>query len=1211
MVMNCLVVWLFFTSFGLAGFVPMEVMAQGIGGELAAPGKIPMLPVTALNLEFDLGDERPPGDPNGISALSGTIPGTWTAQGPGPAYNGQVDGIANKEVSGAIHTVAAHPTDPDILYIGAANGGVWQTTNATAASPTWTPLTDNQASLSIGALEFDPTDATRNTLVAGIGRYSNPAVDHFGGAQTGLLRTVDGGASWTPITTQPGGQNISGVAPRGATLVASSSTADQFLCGNFGVFYSTDTGTSWTPTILGAAFDLAGNPTNPAELYSGLTYVSACSSGAMPNGIYRSTDTGEDWTKVSSAAMDALIVDDITKNIEIAAYGNHVFVNLFQYGRSVGLFYSADNGTSWTPMDLQGTYAASAPTSIFHLSPGFPIMIGNPAPHGLVTGDMVDFQGVSGTAGANGQWIIKAYNSTTFSLNGSGDFTPWGGGGTWQQIIGMNPAKQGSIHASIVINPTVPTTVYLGGDWQNSPFPNYIGAMDFTGNLWRGDAAVAASGAIPSPQWAHLTHSDAVAGIPGGGTANNSAPHSGSREMVFDANGNLIEVNAGGIYRRTNPASNTGDWFSLNGNLQVTEIHDVAYDTLSNKIVSGNQYAGTTYQPPAGGTTWDSLHTADGGDVAVDTITHAASNESLRYSSFQNLAMFRKTKWDNTGTMVEEIFPSLTVLTGEPISPNYYSTVVVNRIDQNLVFGVANGLYESWDHGGSVTQVTLSNLTPINENYYGGHMVDYGGRSGGTNNPAILYAGSASNVLVRTDDAPATAITTSPTGASTIHGVALNPDHWQTAFAIDSDQVWMTTDYGGNWTDVTGNLISGSGDPVLRSVIALGDAVVVGGSTGVYLMYTSDPGTWYDLGTGLPNAPTWDLVFDPEDALFVAGTLGRGAWTLSLDTTACNDLTCYVDTTAVQSAVANTPSGGTVTVRGNHSAGTNTLTCNKTITLQSNTGANIDWTSGTAINVTSGNCRVKGLGLTGATTVFNQSGGTLNAYANNISGHATAYASSGGTAQLGQNYWGTPDPTDDDPGLPPGDWDKRLGAPVSTWADGTNSASLGDASLSGGTGTAVIVSFGRDNEPFGNGIAPHVDGTCSDYYDFFVRSATGTWTLEIPVDDNTNCNTNTLINGKLVCIPDISECTPATNPNCWDLVAGVIVNGQNLQKTGLTVSELGGTHFVAGTDLGNDPTSLSLVQFKGVSGLQPILMMALIPLCLLAAAAAYHQRRRS
>src|SRR5262249_44181875 len=120
------------------------------------------------------------------------VGGTWTAQGPGPTRNGQVENITpNNEVVGPIHTVAAHPTDSNILYVGGVNGGIWRTGNAKAASPTWTPLTDNFPSLSIGALEFDPTDATHRTLVAGIGRFSS--FGRNGGPLTGILRTTDGG----------------------------------------------------------------------------------------------------------------------------------------------------------------------------------------------------------------------------------------------------------------------------------------------------------------------------------------------------------------------------------------------------------------------------------------------------------------------------------------------------------------------------------------------------------------------------------------------------------------------------------------------------------------------------------------------------------------------------------------------------------------------------------------------------------------------------------------------------------------------------------------------------------------------------------------------------------------------------------------------------------------------------------------------------------
>ena len=71
------------------------------------------------------------------SALS-EVPGeAWIAQGPSPTVDGQTENVVpGNEVTGAIHTVAAHPTDPNTVYVGAINGGIWRTRNATDVRPT-------------------------------------------------------------------------------------------------------------------------------------------------------------------------------------------------------------------------------------------------------------------------------------------------------------------------------------------------------------------------------------------------------------------------------------------------------------------------------------------------------------------------------------------------------------------------------------------------------------------------------------------------------------------------------------------------------------------------------------------------------------------------------------------------------------------------------------------------------------------------------------------------------------------------------------------------------------------------------------------------------------------------------------------------------------------------------------------------------------------
>ena len=77
--------------------------------------------------------------------------------------------------------------------------------------------------------------------------------------------------------------------------------------------------------------------------------------------------------------------------------------------------------------------------------------------------------------------------------------------------------------------------------------------------------------------------------------------------MTFDANGRLIEVCDGGVGRRTSPGNNTGDWFSINGDIQVTEFHSVAYDSNFNIIIGGTQDTGTPEQSAPGSATWNSV----------------------------------------------------------------------------------------------------------------------------------------------------------------------------------------------------------------------------------------------------------------------------------------------------------------------------------------------------------------------------------------------------------------------------------------------------------------------------------------------------------------------------------------------------------------------------------------------------------------------------
>ena len=68
----------------------------------------------------------------------------------------------------------------------------------------------------------------------------------------------------------------------------------------------------------------------------------------------------------------------------------------------------------------------------------------------------------------------------------------------------------------------------------------------------------------------------------------------------------------GGIYRRTDPRTNTGDWFSVMGNIQGTENHNIAYCTVANVVLGGAQDNGSELQDAPGDTTWTFVMSGDG-----------------------------------------------------------------------------------------------------------------------------------------------------------------------------------------------------------------------------------------------------------------------------------------------------------------------------------------------------------------------------------------------------------------------------------------------------------------------------------------------------------------------------------------------------------------------------------------------------------------------
>src|SRR4051795_13021958 len=72
-------------------------------------------------------------DRNLLSVSLVNVP-TWVDQGPAPITGGQTSGLTDSPVVGAVQSIAMHPINPSVAFIGTVNGGVWGTTSFVSGS---------------------------------------------------------------------------------------------------------------------------------------------------------------------------------------------------------------------------------------------------------------------------------------------------------------------------------------------------------------------------------------------------------------------------------------------------------------------------------------------------------------------------------------------------------------------------------------------------------------------------------------------------------------------------------------------------------------------------------------------------------------------------------------------------------------------------------------------------------------------------------------------------------------------------------------------------------------------------------------------------------------------------------------------------------------------------------------------------------------------
>ncbi len=217
--------------------------------------------------------------------------------------------IGPVNMSGRVADVEGVPGDPNVVYVGAASGGVWKTSNG---GLTFEPVFDDQPIASIGDLALAPTNP--DVIYVGSGEANARNSVSFG---NGVYKSTDGGQSWKHVGLDDT-RHISRV-------VVSSLDPDVAYVGAMGhffgpnqergVFRTRDGGATWEKILYvddrHGVSDLDIDPTNPNILFAGLWHFDrkpwTHTTGSKEGGLWKSVDGGDSWERLEKGLPEGVV----------------------------------------------------------------------------------------------------------------------------------------------------------------------------------------------------------------------------------------------------------------------------------------------------------------------------------------------------------------------------------------------------------------------------------------------------------------------------------------------------------------------------------------------------------------------------------------------------------------------------------------------------------------------------------------------------------------------------------------------------------------------------------------------------------------------------------------------------------------------------------------------------------------------------------------
>jgi len=387
-------------------------------------------------------------------------------------------------MSGRIVDLESHPTNARILYLGAAGGGVWKSSDGGA---TFNPIFDDHVQ-SIGVVKLDPNKPDE-VIWVGTGEIWTRNSVTIG---DGLYKSTDGGANWKKMGFE--------TSERIASIAINPNNSDEVYVGVLGALWSdsdergvyktTDGGKTWNKILYidssTGATDVIMDPKNPNILYASMWQFRRSAwgfnSGGENSGLYKSMDGGLSWNKIHKGFPEGKLG---RIGIALAPSDSNILYTVLETEdpKKNGLWKSTDAGDNWEHLNNDfGLVVRPFYFSRITVDPKNPDIILKGGLNGSISRDGGKTFKNLGNMHSDIHDIIFDINNSDIIYSGTdgGVYRSWNGGSTFE-IVENLPLSQ---FYQISTDDAEPYNVYGGlqdnGSWYGpSSSPGGVNARDW------------------------------------------------------------------------------------------------------------------------------------------------------------------------------------------------------------------------------------------------------------------------------------------------------------------------------------------------------------------------------------------------------------------------------------------------------------------------------------------------------------------------------------------------------------------------------------------------------------------------------------------------------------------------------------------------------------------------------------------------------------